>query len=34
MKFMITVPKIVLAKHQIDAVDFILTRNRCLINYE
>lgn len=34
MKFKITDPKIVLAKHQIDAVNFILSRDRCLINYE
>ena len=34
MKYKITDPKIVLAKHQLDAVDFILTRDRSLINYE
>lgn len=34
MRYKITDPEIVLAKHQIDAVNFILTRNSCLINYE
>lgn len=33
-KFKIIDPKIILAKHQIDAVDFIISRNASLINFE
>jgi len=34
MKFIITDPEIILAEHQIKAVDFIISRNASLINYE
>lgn len=33
-KFMITDPLIKLAPHQIDAIDFIISRSYSLINYE
>ena len=34
MLFKITDPTIILAEHQIKAVDFIISRNASLINYE
>ena len=34
MKFMITDPDIILAPHQLKAVEFILSRKTCCINYE
>ena len=34
MKFVITDPEIILAEHQINAINFILSRNASLVNYE